>query len=111
MPQPALEQRDNVYPGVTSEELATIKRVFANFPAIQEVILFGSRIKGTHKETSDLDILFRAVGKSSSQIRDMKFWIQELLDREITYPMHVKERSEVTNMILLQAIMNEGVRL
>jgi len=98
MPQPALEQRDNVYPGVTSEELATIKRVFANFPAIQEVILFGSRIKGTHKE-------------SSSQIRDMKFWIQELLDREITYPMHVKERSEVTNMILLQAIMNEGVRL
>jgi len=111
MLQNGTEQKDKALPGVTLEELTILRKVFANFPAIRDVVLFGSRIKGTHKENSDLDILFSVVGKSRSQINDMKFWIQELLSREIAYPMHVKEKSEITNPILLQTIMSEGVRL
>jgi predicted nucleotidyltransferase len=42
--------------GLTSREIDLMRKVFRYFPAISEVILYGSRAKGTHRPESDIDL-------------------------------------------------------
>ncbi len=42
--------------GLTPHELELMRGVFRARPEIQEVILFGSRAKGTHRPMSDVDL-------------------------------------------------------
>ncbi len=42
--------------GLTSEEIAAMQEVFSNFDAIEKVILYGSRARGTFKPYSDIDL-------------------------------------------------------
>jgi uncharacterized protein len=43
-------------PALTSRELALLREVFGRHPEIQTVKLFGSRTKGTHVASSDVDL-------------------------------------------------------
>lgn len=45
--------------GLTQKHLMIIQEVFTHYHAISQVILFGSRAKGTFKATSDIDIALR----------------------------------------------------
>lgn len=42
--------------GLTPREIDLIREVFRRFPAIGEVILYGSRAKGSHWPESDIDL-------------------------------------------------------
>lgn len=43
-------------PGLNLNELAMMRRVFYRHPEIKTVKLFGSRAKGTHTPSSDIDL-------------------------------------------------------
>lgn len=43
-------------PGLQPDELAILRRVFNRHPEIKTVKLFGSRAKGTHVPSSDIDL-------------------------------------------------------
>ncbi len=45
--------------GLTEEDLATIRRVVRQFPAVEQVLLFGSRAKGNYKPGSDVDLAIK----------------------------------------------------
>jgi predicted nucleotidyltransferase len=45
--------------GLTYKELEILREVFKQFEHIDEVILFGSRAKGTHKNSSDIDLAIK----------------------------------------------------
>lgn len=95
-------------PGVSEVDLKSLKKVFSCFPAIDEIVLFGSRIKGKHSVNSDLDICLRINGKSDGQKFDMKTRIQQMLASKIDYPIHIMEVGEINNDQLLYSIKNEG---
>jgi uncharacterized protein len=110
-PQPT-ESRLEKMPGVREEELQELKNTISCFPAITKAIMFGSRIKGGHRDDSDLDIYIEVKGKSKSQISVIKARIQEMLAPIIPYPIHVKEAQEMkNNRTLLRIIEIEGIQL
>lgn len=53
--------------GLSDKELSTLRDdVFTKFDTIEEVILFGSRARGTHQKASDVDLAIK--GKTSTLI-------------------------------------------
>lgn len=47
-------------PGIPEAQARRILDLFKGYPASTEIILFGSRAKGTHREGSDIDLAVRA---------------------------------------------------
>lgn len=45
--------------GLTNDEIKQMTDVFKRFKEIKTVIIFGSRAKGVHKKTSDIDIALK----------------------------------------------------
>jgi predicted nucleotidyltransferase len=45
--------------GLTDETIAKINAVFAKYPEVEEVLIFGSRAKESHREGSDIDITLK----------------------------------------------------
>lgn len=46
----------NCIRGLSSDQNNVVKAIFANYPEIEEAILYGSRAKGTHRNSSDVDL-------------------------------------------------------
>lgn len=42
--------------GLPDKTLATIRYILAEYPAVEKVILYGSRAKGNHRPGSDIDL-------------------------------------------------------
>lgn len=42
--------------GLPPATLQTLRQVLAQFPAVTQAVLYGSRAKGTHKPGSDIDL-------------------------------------------------------
>lgn len=53
-----------------------LTRIFATFPRVEKVVLYGSRAKGTHKPSSDIDLTLFG---PELTLRD-QFRIEEALD-------------------------------
>lgn len=43
--------------GLSEEQISQIREKIADFPEVDEALLFGSRAKGTQKEGSDIDLV------------------------------------------------------
>ena len=68
----------NVRHGLPEKTVAEIAGVLARFPQVEQAILFGSRVKGTHKPGSDIDLAlvggaltWRTVGKIEDALDDL----------------------------------------
>lgn len=42
--------------GLPDKTLATIRKILAQYPAVEKAILYGSRAKGNHRPGSDIDL-------------------------------------------------------
>ena len=51
--------------GLSDNDINDIKEIFTHFPQVEQTIIFGSRVLGTYREGSDIDIA--VIGK------DVKF--------------------------------------
>lgn len=67
--------------GLTSEDMREIKQVFTRFPTVDEVVIFGSRAKGTHRPGSDVDLALKGNIDSTTVAQ-----ISDLLNEESTMP-------------------------
>ena len=67
--------------GLTSDDMREIKHVFARFPMVDEVVIFGSRAKRTHRLGSDVDLALKGKIDSSTVAQ-----ISDLLNEESTMP-------------------------
>ncbi len=52
--------------GLSPEELGNLRDVFLGFPSVREVILFGSRAKGTFSVGSDVDLAVKGCGEDDA---------------------------------------------
>lgn len=63
--------------GLSEAELQTLRAVFARFPQIEEVILFGSRASGTHRPSSDIDLAIKGKDITLDTLAKLRFVLEE----------------------------------
>jgi len=54
--------------GLQLETVEKFRNVFARYPEIEKVTLYGSRAKGTHRRGSDIDFCVMAPGWTPSEL-------------------------------------------
>ena len=94
--------------GMTDEELELLCSLFARQKEIEQVILYGSRAKGTHKPFSDVDITLQGIGLSRSHLNRLMADIDE---SSLPYFFDISILSKITNPDLMEQIEKTGVVL
>lgn len=59
--------------GLSEDVVAKFKSVFAKYPEIEEVVIYGSRAKGNYREGSDIDITL--VGNNVTAKTQSSVWL------------------------------------
>lgn len=65
--------------GLSEQTVEKICGVFANHPAIEKAVLFGSRANGNFKPGSDIDLSLHGAGISLKELGDIDFELDDLL--------------------------------
>lgn len=94
--------------GLSQAILGDFRRVFAKYPEVERVLIFGSRAKGTFKEGSDIDLAVFAPALS-----DQRFTVlwNELDDLPLVFKMDILHWDRLNNVRLQSKIISEGREL
>ena len=65
--------------GLKSETLSKINRVFAHYPNIDKVLLYGSRAKGNYRPGSDIDLALVGPRLTLKQLNRVGLELDDLL--------------------------------
>ena len=71
--------------GITNKSFQLLMGTFAEIPQIEEVVLFGSRAKGTYKKGSDIDLAI----KGEDCTVQLALTLQGILNEELPIPYMV----------------------
>ena len=100
---------DSALPFGLSETIRhSLNDVFAKFPQIDRVLVYGSRATGRYRPQSDIDLAILAPTMSD---RDFSSLWMALDDLPILFRLDVSLWHEVTNSALKKAMLDEGVPL
>lgn len=91
--------------GLAEEIWLDLARVFARYPEIERVLIFGSRAKGTFRDGSDIDLAVFAPEMSDERFNQL--WV-ELDALPILFKMDVLHWDRLSNTHLKQKILQEG---
>jgi uncharacterized protein len=93
--------------GLTSHEIDLIRNVFRHFKTISEVVLYGSRAKGTYRSESDIDLALIGVNDDvqAEAVAD------ELEELPLPYRFDVKAYGRITYGPLREHIARVGIAL
>jgi uncharacterized protein len=92
--------------GLSDAELQTLRAVFARFPEIEEVILFGSRASGTHRPSSDIDLAIKGKSITLDTLAKLRYILEE--ETNLPYFFDVLIYNRVENEALKKAIDEGG---
>ena len=92
--------------GLPPETIARITRVLAAHPGVERAILYGSRAKGTQRDSSDIDLCL--VGESLTLTEQMKIE-SELDDLLLPYKIDLSRLHALDNPALIDHIRRIGV--
>lgn len=70
--------------GLRPEDLAAMRALLAQYPAVQSALLFGSRAKGNYKQGSDVDIALLGEGVTDRMAAALAWQLNE----ETILPYH-----------------------
>lgn len=105
---PLKKATSNVMTGLTPTLEAEMIRVFQQLPAIQKVLLFGSRAMGTHRDGSDIDL---AIEGDRLELTDVLNLHTRLDDLGYPYSFDVHILSQIQNEALKAHIKDVGVTI
>lgn len=91
--------------GLSSAIIADLHRVFAAYPEVEQVLIFGSRAKGNFRSGSDIDLAVLA--SRVSEARFTQLW-NELDALPILFKMDVLHWNSLGNERLKNKIREEG---
>ena len=92
--------------GLGAEVIASIQDVFAAYPEVQEVILYGSRAKGRYKVGSDIDLTIKGEAVDFDILSNIS---RELYDLPIPYTIDLSIFSNIDNQDLREHIERVGI--
>lgn len=95
--------------GLSETELSTLREVFTKFDAIEEVILFGSRARGSHQKASDIDLAIKGKNVDLNTLAKLTYILEE--ETNLPYFFDVVIYDKIKDKALKKAIDEGGVIL
>jgi len=95
--------------GLGEHDLETLTRMFAMFPEIEEVVIFGSRAKGTYKPGSDVDLALKGKTVTAQTVTNLSMQLNE--ESLLPYFFDVVNLAELKNEQLAEHIKRVGQTL
>jgi len=65
--------------GLDTMDIKNLEELFANFPCVDMVLLYGSRAKGCFKPFSDVDITLKGTGITYQELMNIRIAIDDLM--------------------------------
>lgn len=103
--------------GLTPRDLERISQAAAQFPAIEQLVLFGSRAKGSHKKGSDVDLALKGQGVTdivANALSDLlneqlplPYFFDVVLYDSLTTPALLEHIDRVRQVIYCRETVNE----
>ncbi len=95
--------------GLSDKDMMLIRQAIQMLPEIEQVILFGSRAKGTYKKGSDVDLAIK--GRAVNY--DTALHLARILNEEMPLPyfFDVVNYHSITETLLLQHIDRVGISI
>ena len=91
--------------GLDEAVIKNLKRIFSEFPAVEKVILYGSRAMGTYRNGSDIDITLLGKNLSNQTIFGIQDEIEELY---LPYSFDISIFDRIDNEDLIDHIKRVG---
>jgi len=95
--------------GLSNSELQTIRDVFSRFSDVSEVILFGSRARGTHRPSSDVDLALKGKNLSIDTLAKLRYILEE--ETNLPYFFDIVIYDRVENEALKREIDEGGEKI
>ena len=92
--------------GLNEQIITQINSVFAHYPEVEQVILYGSRAKGTYKNGTDIDLTLKGNRLDLAIINKISNDIDDLL---LPYSFDISIFSQISNAGLVDHINRVGV--
>ena len=91
--------------GLDEKVIKDLKEIFSKFPAVEKVILYGSRAMGTYRNGSDIDITLLGKNLSNQTIFGIQDEIEELY---LPYSFDISIYDRIDNEDLIDHIQRVG---
>jgi len=91
--------------GLKAEQIDKIRKVFAGFPVIQSVLIYGSRAKGSFHPGSDIDLTVQG-DLSWQDFLQLETRLDDLL---LPFKIDLSLFSQIDNTALLDHIKRKGM--
>ncbi len=92
--------------GLDNQTVQTLRRIFAKYPNIKQVKLYGSRAKGSFHARSDIDLVVMGEDLDRFMIAAI---LMELDDTDIPFLVDLQNYSDIKNRRLIEHIDRVGV--
>jgi len=92
--------------GLSMSVVKQIKQVFSKYTALEKVILYGSRAKGTYHNGSDIDLTFVGESLTAKNLYQIDDDLEALL---LPYTFDLSLLEEIDNPNLREHIQRVGV--
>ena len=99
---------DTIKFGISEGDLEALISELRENPKVNEIVLFGSRAKGTFKNGSDIDIALKGVRLNLNDILDATSEIEKLL---LPYKLDLVIFNRITEPALIDHIKRVGIVL
>jgi len=95
--------------GLSAQTLQKIRDVFANYPQVEEAVLYGSRARGDYKNGSDIDLTLRGGDALTHTI--LSRIANDLDDQLLPYTIDLSIFRNIRNPEMVAQIARVGVAL
>ena len=92
--------------GLKEKVIEQINSVFAKFPQVEEVVIYGSRAKGNYKKGSDIDLSLKGVDINLSLMHTIELEIDDLL---LPYTFDISILRQISNPDFIEHINRVGL--
>ena len=92
--------------GLSEETIQAINNVFKQCPKIKKVILYGSRAKGTHKPSSDIDLVIMTDNMEFEEYLQLQVQLDELM---LPYAIDLSIFKDIEHEDLIDHIQRVGI--
>lgn len=92
--------------GLKKRDIENIIKATKELPEIEDVILFGSRAKGTHKKASDIDMAVKGKGITDKTVKRLSARLNEELP--LPYFIDIVHYETIRNQDLIEHIERVG---
>ncbi|MDO4223902.1 MAG: nucleotidyltransferase domain-containing protein [Acinetobacter sp.] len=90
--------------GLKPDTIAKIQAIFAQNPAIEQVLIYGSRARGDYRNGSDIDLTI--IGQLDEPARSKIYWQIDALN--LPYLIDLSLFNHLSNPLLIQNIQTQG---